>query len=197
MATLWRKGVVNSLSLDLTTDDIYGANGFECIYAKAGDTTQYTIPSDNWVEIIKNVDANNCTANGDTPAGSTRIAVKDTDDNNTVANFNKGDVIKVKDKEIYFYVEDVDADNGFIYARNPISGDIADGDELDRVGNTGVYKVDITLDEEGIWTFVVSNPTIDMENEVVKVEVSDYDDKLDTILKAVTKKVKPRARVLA
>ena len=197
MATLWKKGETNNLVLDLTTDDIYGASGFQCIYAKAGDSTQYTISSSDWSEAIKDITDNNCTADGDTAAGATKIKVKDTDDDNTVANFNKGDVAKVKDKDIFFYIEEVDSDNGYLYIRNPLSDDIADGDEIDRVGNTGIYGVDVTLNDTGIWTFIVSNPSIDMENEVVKVEVSDYDDKLTKILEAVTKKAKPRARVMA
>ena len=197
MATLWKKGQTNNLVLDLTTDDIYGASGFECIYAKAGDSTQYSINSSDWSESIKSIDDNNCTADGDTAAGATKIKVKDTDDNNKVSNFNKGDVAKVKNKDIYFYITEVDSDNGYLYVRNPTSDDIADGDEIDRVGNTGVYGVDVKLNDTGIWTFIVSNPSIDMENEVVKVEVSDYDDKLDKILEAVTKKINPRARVMA
>jgi len=195
MATLWRKGVQNNVTLDLSTDDLYGKDGFECIYAYAGESTVNTVDSANWSETIKNVDANNCTANGDTDSGSTKITVKDTDDNNKVSNFNKGDVIKVKDKDIYFYVQEVNADEGYIIARNPISGDIADGDELDRVGNTGVYSVGIQLDDTGIVTFIVSNPKIELENEVLVVEVSDYNDKLDEILNVVKSGNRVRARI--
>jgi hypothetical protein len=194
MATLWKKGQENSLTIDLSTDDIYGASGFECIYAKLGSSEQTAINSDDWNEIVKSVEDNNCTADGDTLAGSTRIKVKDTDDNNTVANFKKGDVFKVKDKDIYGYIEEVDTDNNYIIVRNPISDTIADGDELDRVGNTGIYQASLTLNEEGIYTFVASNPSIGLQNEVLKIEVSDYEDKLEKILQAINNK-HPRARV--
>jgi len=195
MATLWRKGVQNNVTLDLSTDDLYGKTGFECVYAYAGSSTVNTVDSGEWSETIKPVDANSCTADGNTDAGTTKISVKDTNDDNKVSNFKKGDVIKVKDKDIYFYVEEVNADEGYLIARNPISGDIADGDELDRVGNTGVYGMKIKLDDTGVVTFIVSNPSIGLENEVLTVEVSDYDNKLDEILHAVKAGNRVRARI--
>jgi len=195
MAAVWQVNEKNAIVLDLSTDDLYGKSGFRGLVGKEGSNEgPQSIDSSKWSEGIRPIDNNNCTANGDTKAGATKISVKDTDDNNKVSNFNKGDVFKVKDKDIYGYIEKVDSDNGYLYVRNPITGDIADGDEIDRVGNTGVYGCELTFDETGHYTVLVDNPSIDLQNEVLKIEVTDVNNKIDKILDAVGAKY-PRARI--
>jgi len=196
MAAVWQVNEKNAIVLDLSTDDIYGASGFRGLVGKEGSNEgPQSIDSNKWSEVVRPIEDNNCKADGDTLAGATKIKVKDTDDNNTVANFNKGDVFKVKDKDIYGYIEKVDTDNGYLYVRNPITGDIADGDEIDRVGNTGVYSCELTFNETGHYTVLVDNPSIDLQNEVLKIEVTDVNNKIDKILDAVNITKYPRARI--
>jgi hypothetical protein len=176
----WKVGKQNTIAIDLGKDDIYGLDGatFNCFYGNPDGTTTDV---GDFSEFIKSIDSpQTCNASGDTAQGSTDIPVDD------VTGFEKGMVVKVKDKEIYFYVEAVDTDNNILTARKPISGDIADGDELDQVGNTGVYGRGVTIDTVGIHFFVISNPSIGLMNKSTKVEVVEHDeediyDKLDTI----------------
>ena len=175
MSAVWKKDVENSVAIDIGKEDIYGLDGATFEFGYFSPDGSYT-KLDNVEEKIKTVEANSCLADGDTVKGSIDIKVKDKDDNNKVSNFNKGDVIKVKDKEIYFYVENVDTDNNIITARRPISGDIADGDELDRVGNTAIYATSFKLDEVGIYFVVISNPSINLMNRSTKIEVIEFDE---------------------
>ena len=180
MGAIWKKGKANTIAIDLGRDDIYGLDGatFQCFYGNPDGTTTDV---GDFAEFIKPIDdPKTCKANGDTAKGSTDIAVDD------ASGFEKGMVVKVKDKDIYFYVEAVDTDNNILTARKPISGDIADGDELDQVGNTGVYGRLVTIDTVGIHFFVIRNPSIGLMNKSTKVEVVEHDEediysKLDTI----------------
>jgi hypothetical protein len=180
MGAIWKKGKANTIAIDLGRDDIYGLDGatFQCFYGNPDGTTTEV---GDFAEFIKPIDnPQTCKANGDTTKGNTDIPVDD------VTGFEKGMVVKVKDKDIYFYVEAVDTDNNILTARKPISGDIADGDELDQVGNTGVYGRGVTIDTVGIHFFVISNPSIGLMNKSTKVEVVEHDEediysKLDTI----------------
>lgn len=175
MSGIWKKGTANRVGIDLGKTDVYGvaSDTFQAGYFDSDNN--YTAIS-GLTEQIKSVEANSCKANGATSKGSLDIPVEDTDDNNKVANFKKGDVIKVKDKDIYFYVENVDTNNNVITARRPISGDIADGDELDRVGNTGLYATNVTIDNVGVYFVVISNPTIGLLNRSAKIEVAEHTD---------------------
>lgn len=175
MSAKWKLGVKDTLAIDLGPKDIYGLNPATFEFGYFNSDGSYTkIDSDDVSEIIKDVEDNSCLADGDTAKGSIDIKVKDKDDDNKVSNFNKGDVIKVKDKEIYFYVEKVDTDNNIISARRPISGDIADGDELQRVGNTGVYGASFAINETGIHFAIINNPSIDLLNKSTKIMVKEH-----------------------
>lgn len=178
MSAIWKEKEKNILAIDLGVRDIYGLDPTTFKFGYFNSEGVYTkIDSDNISEAIKTVEENSCLADGDTPKGNTDIKVKDKDDDNKVSNFNKGDVIKVKDKEIYFYVSKVDTDNNIISSRRPISEDIEDGDELQRVGNTGLYGATFSLDTEGIYFGIINNPSIDLMNRSIKIKVEKYTEK--------------------
>jgi len=167
---IWKVGKQNTIGIDLGRDDIYGLDGatFNCFYGNPDGTTTEV---GDFSEFIKPIDApQTCNANGDTAKGNTDISVDD------VTGFKKGMVVKVKDKEIYFYIEAIDTDNNILTARKPISADIADGDELDQVGNTGVYGRGVTIDTVGIHFFVINNPSVGLMNKSTKVEVKEHDE---------------------
>ena len=168
-------GKTQSIGIDLGKRDIYGASGFRLNIVKEGGSQVVT--DADMEEYIKPFEANNCTADGDTPKGSNRIKVKDTDDNNKVSNFKPGDVVRIKDTNNYFYIAKVDADNGYLYPRYELDFDIADGSELDRVGNTGIYQYnDFTPTEAGRYLVVIDNPSIGLFNKAKVVEVVEHNE---------------------
>ena len=172
----WKLNKANNIAVDLGNDDIYGATGFKCVVSKP-DGTQETL-TDFSEAVVSIASPESCKASGD----QTNTKVVAVDD---ASGFEVGMVAKVKDKEIYFYIEAVDTTNNTLTARNTITATIADADEIDQVGNTGFYQKDYTPDSEGLYYFIVSNPTIGLQNEVAKVEVIISDD--ENVLEAISK----------
>jgi len=170
MSAIWKKGVANSIGVDLGKDDIYGLDGdtFKCFYGNPDGTTTDVTGFSEFVKDIANPAT--CKANGDTAQGSKDIPVDD------VSGWEVGMVAKVSGKDIYFYIESIDTANNILTARKGISGDIADQDDITQVGNTGVYGASVTIDTTGIHFFVLSNPSIGLLNKSVKVEVVEHDD---------------------
>jgi len=170
MSAIWKKGKPNTVGIDLGKKDIYGLDGstFQCFYGNPDGTTTDV---GTFSEFVKDIsDPQSCTASGGSDKGTKDVKVDD------VAGWKVGMVAKVKDKNIYFYVEAVNTDDNILTARNALSDDIADGDKIDEVGNTGVYGTNVTLDVLGIHFFVIRNPSIGLMNKSKKVEVVEYDD---------------------
>ena len=169
-------GKKQAIALDLGKRDIYGASGFTIIYAREGDDAP-TIKQDAMTELIAPVEDNSCLADGDTPAGSDRVKVKDKDDDNKVSNFKVGDVVRIKDTDNYFYIAKVDADNGYLYPRFELEFDIAADAELERVGNTGVYQFkQFKPEKAGRYIFIIKNPSIGLMNKSKVVEVVEHNE---------------------
>jgi len=169
-------GKEQSIAIDLGKKDIYGASGFKIIYSKERSGNVIT-KEDAMKEVIAPVDKNSCTADGDTKAGSDRVKVKDKDANNKVSNFKVGDVVRIKDTNNYFNIAKVDADNGYLYPRSELKFDIKDGDELERVGNTGLYEYSKFKPEEpGRYLFIISNPSIGLYNKSKIIEVISHNE---------------------
>jgi len=170
MSAIWKKGKPDTVAIDLGKKDIYGLDGstFQCFYGNPDGTTTDV---GTFSEFVKDIsDPQSCTASGGSDKGTKDVKVDD------VTGWKVGMVAKVKDKNIYFYVEAVNTDDNILTARNALSDDIADGDEIDEVGNTGIYGTSVTLDVLGIHFFVIRNPSIGLMNKSKKVEVVEYDD---------------------
>ena len=184
-------GKEQAIALDLGKRDVYGASGFRLNIALEGEGAVVT--NADMQEIIVPVDENSCLADGDTKKGSDRVKVKDKDDDNKVANFKAGDVVRVKDTDNYFYIAKVDADNGYLYPRFELEFDIADGAELERVGNTGIYQyTKFKPEKPGRYLIVIDNPSIGLFNkakivEVVKHNEDDIYNKLENIELKISK----------
>jgi len=184
-------GKEQGIAIDLGKRDVYGASGFRLNIALEGEGAVVT--NADMQEIIVPVDENSCLADGDTKKGSDRVKVKDKDDDNKVANFKAGDVVKVKDTNNYFYIAKVDADNGYLYPRFELEFDIADGAELERVGNTGIYQyTKFKPEKPGRYLIVIDNPSIGLFNkakivEVVKHNEDDIYNKLENIELKISK----------
>ena len=184
-------GKEQGIAIDLGKRDVYGASGFRLNIALEGEGAVVT--NADMQEIIVPVDENSCLADGDTKKGSDRVKVKDKDDDNKVANFKAGDVVRVKDTDNYFYIAKVDADNGYLYPRFELEFDIADGAELERVGNTGIYQyTKFKPEKPGRYLIVIDNPSIGLFNkakivEVVKHNEDDIYNKLENIELKISK----------
>jgi hypothetical protein len=180
MTTEWNLNEVSPLTLDLQDDDLYGVSGFRCSYAYVGSSEINTIDPDSWKEAILPIDEpKSIKSVGDVVKGSKAITV------DSVDGIEIGMVFKVKDIDQFFYVENIDTDNKVLYARREFTKDISDGSELNQVGNTGVYSTTYTPTKTGIITFIANNPSIKLQNTVLKVKVTDEYDRLDNINKNV------------
>jgi len=169
-------GKKQAIALDLGKRDIYGASGFTVLYGREGDGAP-VVEHDAMKELIAPIEDNSCLADGDTPAGSDKVKVKDKDDDNKVSNFKKGDVVRIKDTNNYFYIAKVDADNGYLYPRFELEFDISDGAELERVGNTGVYQyTNFKPEKAGRYIFIIKNPSIDLMNKSKVIEVVEHNE---------------------
>ena len=170
MAATWKVNAYHPIAIDLGKDDIYGLDGstFNAYYIDK-DGNVVNLPT--LQEGIKPIDnPASAKAAEDVAAGSVNIPVDD------ASGFSKGMVVKVKDKDIYFYVEAVDTDNKILSARKPISGDIAKDDELDQVGNTGIYGTKFKFTEPGEYFVIINNPSIDLMNRGIKINAVRHDE---------------------
>jgi len=162
--SIWKKDVENTIEVDLGLNDIYGATGFN-LYTKYKDDTSPTKEDVEFSEVIEDIsDPISVTATEEAKKGTYEIKVDDT------SNIEVGMRFKVKDKNIYFYVSKV-TDNSVI-VRRALSDDIAKDDELNQVGNMGIYEAKYTPTKKGALIFVVNNPSIGLQDETAKVEVS-------------------------
>ena len=151
-------------------------------YLKIGSTSNmYNIPVDqfkgllineadgssasitnNFSEIMMTVEGNTSDLSGDVPAKSKLIPVNDG------TQFQDGDVITIGTS--YYYIESISGN--VLTTREPSSGH-ASGDTATQVGNTGVYKVLMNL-SKGLYTALISNKAINMQNTPIAIEVVDY-----------------------
>jgi len=185
MAAEWKVGVYNTFAIDLGKDDIYGLAGgsFDAYYVNndgevvnIGDLDEAIKPLDNPASTTLSADVSN---------GDTEIPVDD------ASGFSKGMVVKVG--ENYIYVQSVNTDDNILTARRPLKQSANSGDNVDQVGNTGIYGTKIKMTTTGSFIFVVNNPTIDLMNKAKKIQVInnttsdvynkllDIEEKIDTI----------------
>ena len=185
MAAEWKINVYNSFAIDLGKNDIYGLVGdsFDAYYVNnagevvnIGDLDEAIKPLDNPAST---------TLSADVSSGDTEIPVDD------ASGFSKGMVAKVG--SAYFYVQSVDTTNNILTARAPITDSASSGDNVDQVGNTGIYGTKVKMTEIGSYIFVINNPSIDLMNRATKIQVIrhttsevydklvDIEDKIDTI----------------
>lgn len=120
---------------------------------------------------------NTCTG----AAGSSWTMHGDANDTTTLASG--------ADPEMY-YVESVTTSSPYrIYTRKSITDAITGGVTLTQVGNTGVYRVALSISTPGDYTVIVRNPTINMQNvaqavQIIAEDLTDAHTKLDTLVAA-------------
>jgi len=164
----------------VTDKNLFGkADGFKLSYYDESDPNPVAIDVDvDFIEVMRNVEGNSSTASADAFVGDRAIVVED----GTV--FADGDVVQDANGNIY-YVETISGNT--LHIRGKLVADIASGDTITQVGNTGIYQAPLTIDTPGNFTIEVANPEENMENvafsvEVVEETLDDAQEKLDAIM---------------
>lgn len=98
------------------------------------------------------------------------------------STLSDGNVIKDTANNMY-YVESIAGNQ--LRLKFPLEAPIAFGDTLTQVGNTGLYKLTITINTAGNYGVYISNPSIDMRSKgaqftVKDIILEDVDAKVDT-----------------
>jgi len=145
----------------------FGVTGFkvEVINLADGTTTAQDV---DVTEVIKNIDdPKSATTTQDALKGTRTVKVKD----NTLEDgmvFDDGNGNK-------YYIESIDNDGATITTRTELVADIPADTTLQQVGNTGIYKIPVTIDTVGLYNVVVSNPAVNLRNLSAFVKVTQYD----------------------
>jgi hypothetical protein len=165
---VWEVNKDNEIIIDLNSYSIYNKqDNFKLFYKYQGDNTLNSYDTD-FSEIIEEV--NDLTINATTNSNDNKVYVDD------VSDVEVGMRFKVKDKEIYFFVEDIDTDNNIIYTRYPINDLIQKDDEINRVGNTGIYQTIMNLDKVGKVLIYPRNDIDNIDIDVLFVEVAEKNE---------------------
>ena len=85
-----------------------------------------------------------------------------------------GDRIKDPTNNIIYYVTDVSQAKDKVYVKGGVKANLSANTELDTVGNTGIYRYPIQIDDLGDYFVNFHHP--DMGHATVKVEVIEHDD---------------------
>lgn len=154
--------------------DFNKAAGFSASLLKLSDNTLTTLAG-SFTELVKDVTpAHTATVSGETPIGRNYIKV--------VAGHNiaDGDVIKDANDNMYYVMK---AEATKLTLKQPVYAIITDASTLTQVGNTGYYKLPVTIDTVGKYTILVNNPAVDMYSYPISIEVLDNNE--DTLKAAM------------
>lgn len=99
-----------------------------------------------------------------------------------------------------YYVEKVVGDT--IHLKFPLTQGIAFEDTLTQVGNTGIYKIEVTISTAGNYGIYIANPSIDLRSKGIQytikdVVLEDVDTKITTEFAAVNTKLDDIAASIA
>ena len=155
--------------------DLYGANGFQCIVSNDLDNTTFEV-TNPFEEIILPHESHSATADGFIPAGVKIITVTD----NTLVS---GDVFDSGDGNMY-YIKEVVGNQLFLFIKT--LSDIPSATILNQVGNTGIYRVAVTITSLGYYTIIILNDSLSVMNreigiKIIAEDITDAHTKLDNI----------------
>jgi len=175
MGRTYKVGATITPTLD-SERDLFGVTGFKASYIDKSNGTVTAVP-DAFSEIIKTVDGNSSTANGIAVAGSNTITVADG------SQFADGDVVEDANGNKYYLLT---VTGNALETKTKLAADIADGDAVTQVGNTGLYSVSFSIPTAGEYNILMANPSVNMQNEIIPVTVAnevldDAQTKLDDI----------------
>jgi len=159
----------------------FGSSGFVTKVVNLADGTITTAANDG-VEIVETI-STPATSTVDAAAaiGSKQITVQ------SGGGILDGMVMEDANGNKY-YVENVIGD--VVHLKFPLTAGIAFGDTLTQVGNTGIYKIQLTINTTGNFGIYISNPSINLRSKGIQytikdVVLEDVDAKLDTGFAAI------------
>ena len=162
---IWNKDEENILTVDLNTYGIYGKKDNFTLYYKYKDDDKLTKSNISFDEVLEDIgDGTSCTVQED--SSDKKIKVDD------VSKLDIGMRMKVKDKDIYLYIEDLDTDNNIIYTRYKVK--VSKDDELDQVGNTGIYQAKLKFSTVGKLILLVRNIKDRIDFNATHLTVTDF-----------------------
>lgn len=161
--SFWKKDVENTIEIDLGSKDVYGAEDGFVLFTKFQDESAPTKQTISFSELVEEIASPvSVSTTADLSAGAVTIPVDDTSNISAGMRFSDG-------SSNIFYVEVVGTDS--IVIRRGLKADIANDTTLTQVGNLGIYEAKFTPTKTGALVFLVSNPTIGLQNETAKVQV--------------------------
>ncbi len=158
--------------------DVYNASGFEVRYVN-DETNAEVIIQEVVEEIILSHDGHTATNSGTTSVGSKVMSVSSSD-------LVTGDVILVLSD--YYYIKEVVGNELHLYT--PIITEIPNGTSIAQVGNSGIYRVPITIPSIGYYTIIILNDGLNVMNrqasvKIIPEDITDAHTKLDDITSKV------------
>ena len=153
MAREVKKGITFFPTVDTEFDKMGDASkfGLEIVNANNGAVVT-NAASGTWAEVMWTNPDHSATTAGVATAGSSTINVSTSD-----LTLVPGDRFDDGAGNLY-YVTAVDTSAGVITIKGKLVADIDDDTDLNSVGNTGIYKVDVQIDTEGEYLVNISHP---------------------------------------
>jgi len=154
--------------------DVYGATGFECQIVNDETNVSYN-NNQLFEELILPHENHSANSDGINTVGSKVIIVK----NNS---FVQGDVISANNE--MYYIKEVIGNELYLFVK--LRTEISDNEQLSQVGNTGIYRVPITITSLGYYTIIILNNNLNVMNrelgiKIIPEDITDAHLKLDEI----------------
>jgi len=158
--------------------DVYNASGFEVRYVN-DETNAEVIIQEAVEEIILSHDGHTATSSGVSLVNSKVITT-------AASDIASGDVILVLSN--YYYIKEVIGNELHLYT--PIITEIPDASSITQVGNSGIYRVPITIPSIGYYTVIILNNSLNVMNreasvKIIPEDITDAHTKLDDITSKV------------
>ena len=166
MARTVKKGVTFYPTFDTQFDQFKAESGFEMEITNMADGSVVTnAATGTFAEVMWTDPGHSGTTSGDTAAGANQITLAS--GNTLVA----GDRFDDGAGNIYYVV---DATDTSVTIKGSLVAAIADGTDLNSVGNTGIYKVDVQIDTIGEYLVAVNHK--DYGHYAIKYTVSEHNE---------------------
>lgn len=173
-----KKNEIFWIKIDTEYDVFSAEETFKLEYFNDSTGDFYDVTLANFTEIIRSTSGLHATVLETTLKDSFKIKINDG------YTLESGKVF-IDTNDNKYYIEKIL--NNEIYLRTPLIEDIEIGTILLEVGNTGIYRKELSISETGEYTIIVRNPEHGMGNipisiKIVDENIDDIQNKLDIIL---------------
>ena len=174
MIRIEKVGEIFYPGVDTEYDKLGIANEFSLELRRASDNSlvENAIPNATFEEIIKSVEAHSFTTDEISEIGSKEITFSSCD-------MTKGDSFEYNG---YYYTIAEITDK--IVLKRPLEVEIPSNVTIQNVGNTGIYKIPVQIDEEVLVFCTISHPSFGnaaIKYKIVKSNTSDIINELNNI----------------